>query len=124
MLLLWLTATLSGCTGELDQESFIDRYTKEACKALQECDRAYFLDAFGDVDECREEYSDILEDIFDDGDCDFEPEEGQRCIDGFSEYRDTCDYDDIESDDCADAFGCKVVTEPTTYSYTYRYYDY
>ena len=30
MLVLWLAATLTGCTGELDEESFIDRYAKES----------------------------------------------------------------------------------------------
>jgi len=123
MLVLWLTATLSGCTGELTQESFIDRYAKESCKALRECDRAFFLDEYGDLDECREEVVDILEDIFEDDSCDFEPDEGERCIEGFGEYKDTCDYDDVESDNCADAFGCTVQTTDTG-SYYYGYTDY
>ena len=67
MLGLWLVASLSGCTGgDLTEERFIETYAKEACKAMMECDRGYLLDEFGDLDECREEYEDLLEDVFED----------------------------------------------------------
>jgi hypothetical protein len=123
MVVLWLMATMAGCSGELTQESFIDRYAKESCKALQECERSFFLDEYGDLDECREEIRDVLDDIFDEENCDFEPEEGQRCLDGFVDYRKSCDYDDVESDNCADAFGCTIeTTTPRTYYYSYTDY--
>lgn len=119
----WLSALLMGCGGEFDAETFLDRYAKATCIALEECERAYFLELYGDRSECREEIVDALEDVLEDDSCTFEPEEAQRCLDSFQEYEKTCDYRDLKGDDCADAFGCERDTTTPSTRYT-TYYGY
>lgn len=119
---MWFAVLTLACTGKLTEETYPAQYAKAACVALQECERSLFLEAFGDMDECRED----LEDQFDDDkerleDCDFDADEASQCLDTLKDYSKSCDYGDFEYDNCNDAWDCGTVIDTSTYS-SYTYY--
>jgi hypothetical protein len=86
----------------LDANSFLDRYERDACKALEDC----VCDEFGpsvddcELDDCRSDFDDIVGCVFDQG-------EAEACLAGAWE----CDVDGdvvyaIAPDECSRVFDC------------------
>jgi len=118
------TALLTACS--TTPESYVKDWAKLQCQAYEKCSKASFLDDYDDVQECREEYEEYIEDAEWIDDCDFDEDEAKKCLEAVRDYRNSCDYDDLDYDDCAEVFtDCKGGGGPGSYSsYSSSYSSY
>jgi hypothetical protein len=124
-------ASLAPACGELDEDTWSERYVRETCRFYEECIKVYFVEYHDDQAECIEDYGEAYEDQVDDyyDDCDFDPDKAEGCLESMKEASRTCDYDDID-DDCNEVWDCGD-RNPGYYGYnyyssdsSYTYYSY
>ncbi len=95
---------LPGCYG--DVESFSKAAAKHNCRRQETCYRANFDDQYnGDMQRCRDDqYTDVLDfdDTQRDRGCEYDKDDGKRCIKTLKEFRDDCSdaADEAIFDDC------------------------
>ncbi len=118
-----LVALLSSGCGELDEEGFQTRYIREICTFYENCTKLYFVEYYDDQAECVEELEDNYDDYDYYDDCDFDPDEADKCLDSLKLFARSCDYSDYD-DACGDVWDCGGGRRQTdTSSYYYSYYS-
>lgn len=90
------------------EDDFKEAWVEGLCRAEEECTPNDFYDYWEDVEQCLDEYEDYVDEEWDSGDCDFDSNAANDCIDALNAYENSCDdndYDDVE-DNCDDVFDC------------------
>ncbi|RME22404.1 MAG: hypothetical protein D6798_15870 [Deltaproteobacteria bacterium] len=102
-----VVAVFSGCSllgTPIDQDTFYETFSKEACKQLKKCNRGAFESWYRDVNDCIDDLMNNADDAgwLDDWDnCSFDDDQAADCLDTLatSECDEVYEYDAF--DDCA-----------------------
>lgn len=77
-----LVSSLVACS--IPEEDFPEKYGKEACKRLEECDKGDYEEIYGDDDaECVDDFADVADILLDLGDLageTYDPAKGRECV--------------------------------------------
>jgi len=104
-LLLTLSAglLLPACSG-VNEDNFVEKFSKELCKIYDECYRGDFLEHWDDVDACVDELVSDFEDA-DYSDCTFDEDNAKDCLDSLKKTE--CgDMDSVDEEACDGVWEC------------------
>jgi len=74
-----LAIPATGCTG--DAATFWEEYSRQQCRFSKKCDKADFNDLYDDMDECKDELSDVCSPgDFEDACEDYDKDEARECL--------------------------------------------
>ncbi len=102
-----------GCSvfgpGNVSEDNWSRTFSATYCNQLQKCQRGLFESEYSDLEDCKDEVEEALENAAEeaeDADCDFEEAEAQDCIDSLhaSDCDDFFEQDYLE--DCNEVFDC------------------
>ncbi len=100
-----LTASACDMFSPVNQDNFLEKYTRALCDFDEHCNKSAFLEQFDDVDECFDDTMELYEDLDVDG-CDFDKDKAKSCLANAKDARQDCDIEDVVDDDCGEVFDC------------------
>lgn len=106
MIKLIFISLLVGCVNE---DNFVEKISKAECFYMKDCAEANFWASYDDMDDCLDEVQDgwdNLLDVYGLGDCDFDEEEAQNCLDAYNSSCKEAGQDDDHFEDCWEVYDC------------------